>query len=151
LNSKLADAASLFVSPATGDYRLKGGAAAIDAGTLTSAPTVDFFGLSRPQGAAIDAGAIERPALAGDFNGDSQVNGADLGVWRIGFGTASGAGPSQGDADGDQDVDGVDFLIWQHERGADSAGNLAVPEPCAFLLVGTFAIVARRRRLSDPR
>jgi len=64
LNSKVADAASLFVNPAAGDYRLKPGAAAIDAGTMTLAPTVDFFGLVRPQGAGYDAGAIERPSTS---------------------------------------------------------------------------------------
>jgi parallel beta-helix repeat protein len=151
LNSRVADAASLFVSPATGDYRLKPGVVAIDAGTLTSAPGVDFFGLARPQGAAIDAGAIERPALAADFNGDGQVNGADLGVWRNGFGATGGASPSQGNADGDSDVDGADFLAWQRERGAGGTGTSSVPEPGGSLLAVATIVVAWRRSRVDRR
>jgi parallel beta-helix repeat protein len=146
LNSKLADAASLFVSPPTGDYSLKPGVVAIDAGTVTSAPSVDFFGTSRPQGAGVDAGAVERPSLVGDFNGDSQVNSADLGVWRNGFGAASGASAAQGDADGDRDVDGADFLAWQHGWGSSSIPASSVPESATPLLAWAVFIALARSR-----
>ncbi|MBI5538323.1 MAG: right-handed parallel beta-helix repeat-containing protein [Deltaproteobacteria bacterium] len=54
--------AALFVAPGS-DYKLKAGAPAIDKGTPSfggqQAPTVDFFGTARPQGAAFDIGAHE--------------------------------------------------------------------------------------------
>ena len=47
--------------------------------------------------------------IAGDFNGDGSVNGADLSEWQGGFDTTIAATHAQGDADGDHDVDGGDF------------------------------------------
>ena len=51
--------------------------------------------------------------LPGDFDGDSDVDGVDFGLWQAGYPMASGASLGDGDADGDGDVDGVDFGIWQ--------------------------------------
>jgi len=51
----------LFVNAALGDFRLLVGSPAINAGSPTGAPTVDFAGVSRPQGSAFDIGAFERP------------------------------------------------------------------------------------------
>jgi parallel beta-helix repeat protein len=149
VNSRVADAASLFVNPSAGDYRLKPGVAAIDVGTSTSAPTVDFFGLPRPQGAGIDAGAIERPALTGDFNGDGQVNGVDLGLWRNGFGMTGGASVVQGNADGDQDVDGADFLAWQREWGLSAAPTFSVPEPGVALMASALILSLACQRFGN--
>ncbi len=60
-----ASSAQLFVAPASGDYHLAAGAPAIDAGTASfsgnTAPSTDNGGNARPQGAAHDAGAHERP------------------------------------------------------------------------------------------
>jgi hypothetical protein len=50
-----------FVNFAGGDYRLGPRSPAIDAGTSVGAPTVDFEGQARPQGAGYDIGADERP------------------------------------------------------------------------------------------
>jgi hypothetical protein len=50
----------LFVNPAAADFHLQPGSPAIDRGSSTEAPTADFDGVSRPQGAAIDIGAFER-------------------------------------------------------------------------------------------
>ena len=50
-----------FVNPATGDYRLATGSAAIDKGLLLPSVTVDFDGQPRNQGARPDAGAFEHP------------------------------------------------------------------------------------------
>jgi hypothetical protein len=54
---------ALFLSAATGDYRLAPGSAAIDKGTASfagaSAPAVDAWGTPRPQGAGFDVGAHE--------------------------------------------------------------------------------------------
>jgi hypothetical protein len=43
----------------TGDYRLRATSPAIDAGIGTNAPSVDYSGTARPQGAAHDIGAFE--------------------------------------------------------------------------------------------
>jgi hypothetical protein len=49
----------LFVNAAAGNYRLQPGSPAIDAGSLTDAPTAAFDGTTRPQGPAVDIGAFE--------------------------------------------------------------------------------------------
>jgi len=54
----------LYVSPAwgtTGNYHLKAGSPAIDAGTPTGAPSTDLDGKLRPQGKGYDIGAYEYP------------------------------------------------------------------------------------------
>jgi hypothetical protein len=48
-----------------------------------------------------------------DFDGDGEVDGADLVNWKNGFGPGGSPGRAQGNADGDGDVDGADFLLWQ--------------------------------------
>lgn len=57
----------------------------------------------------------DRLALSADFNGDTGVDGLDLGIWQDNYGTVGTATQMQGDADGDMDVDGRDFLAWQRE------------------------------------
>jgi hypothetical protein len=50
----------LFVDPVASDFRLRAGSPAVDAGSATGAPAVDFAGAPRPQGAGFDIGAFER-------------------------------------------------------------------------------------------
>ncbi len=61
-HSFVATEAALFVDPTlpAGDYHLKAGAPAIDAGTPTDAPPTDFEGDLRPAGDGYDLGADER-------------------------------------------------------------------------------------------
>ena len=63
-SSFVATEAELFIDPTLpgGDYHLKAGAPAIDAGTATDAPSSDFEGDPRPSptGAGFDLGADER-------------------------------------------------------------------------------------------
>jgi hypothetical protein len=68
-------------------------------------------------------------AVAGDFNHDSAVNGADLAQWQGAYGATADA-----DANGDGVSDGADFLIWQQNVGA-GPGISAVPEPGYVALV----------------
>lgn len=94
------------------------------------------------------------PTFGADFDGNGIVEGADLGLWKTGFGMASGAGRSDGDADGDGDVDGSDFLIWQRQFGSGAAlrSNIAVPEPITGLLVGigiATGLIVRRGRVGQ--
>jgi hypothetical protein len=49
----------LFENPAIDDYRLRSGSPAVDAGAPVSFVTGDCSGSSRPQGAALDIGALE--------------------------------------------------------------------------------------------
>jgi hypothetical protein len=97
---------------------------------------------------AVVYGAITAPSIPGDFDGNGQVNGADLMKWKQDFGATAGS-----DANNDGRSDGADFLIWQRNFGSSAAvaSAAAVPEPTTFTallggcgLVG-FAIRSRRR------
>jgi glucose/arabinose dehydrogenase len=87
----------------------------------------------------------------GDFNGDANVDAADVGIWQAGFGTQSGADRTTGDVDGDGDVDGADYLLLQRNFGwsalnVATAASTAVPEPASVLMLSTaLAYMARRR------
>ena len=88
----------------------------------------------------------------GDFNGDSIVDGADLALWKAGFGTTANATRTQGDADGDLDVDGADFLVWQRQVGSGpNSTGAAIPEPTALVILatGVLAIFSRRSDLQE--
>jgi autotransporter-associated beta strand protein len=75
-------------------------------------------------------------ALAGDFDSDGDVDGADFVAWQTSFPTAGGASLAQGDADGDGDVDGGDFAVWQtHFPGPAGPGAAPVPEPVGFIAI----------------
>jgi hypothetical protein len=92
--------------------------------------------------------------VPGDFDADSDVDGADLARWRAGFGELGTANVDDGDADGDRDVDGADFLVWQRNLGltppAESiSGAFAAPEPgAACLAAGALLAGGRLVRLS---
>ena len=102
---------------------------------------------------AVDA-ALDGVFIDGDLNGNGVTNGADLAIWRSGFGDAAGATPAGGDVDGDGDVDGADFLRWQ--RGVASGGAISaasIPEPSGVLslltglaLLGKFGGKSSQRR-----
>lgn len=85
--------------------------------------------------------------IAGDFDGDSDVDADDLTRWKANAGDGGLA-----DADYDGDSDGHDFLIWQRNLGRTTPATGAagaVPEPAAATLATTFALVlafVRRRR-----
>jgi hypothetical protein len=48
-----------YLANGSGDYHLYSSSPAIDRGTSTKAPTIDFAGVARPRGAALDVGAYE--------------------------------------------------------------------------------------------
>lgn len=48
-----------YLANGTGDYRVYSSSPAIDRGTSAKAPTIDFAGVARPRGAAVDVGAYE--------------------------------------------------------------------------------------------
>ena len=99
--------------------------------------------------------AIASP-LVGDFDGSGIVDGGDLAIWQMGYGTTSGAATSDGDADGDFDVDGSDFLLWQQHTANPASFSIqtVVPEPSTFamLFVGsTLQLLWRRKCLKATR
>ena len=58
------------------------------------------------------------PSIAGDFTGDSRVDGSDFLAWQRGFGKpALTAAAPDGDADGDRDVDSADLGLWRTNFG----------------------------------
>jgi hypothetical protein len=69
-HSFVAAPGDLFVAPGV-DFHLSAASPALDAGTLTDAPSVDVEGNPRPVGAAVDVGAYETQLLeCGDGNVD---------------------------------------------------------------------------------
>lgn len=92
--------------------------------------------------------------LAGDYDADGVVDGADFLLWQRTFGTA--VEPAGSGADGDESglVDGGDLNVWQASFGQSSGGATAavaaVPEPGAALLAAAALVGAgsMRRRLA---
>lgn len=60
-NMTVADLAEVFEDASQGDFRLREGSPAIDAGSADFSPEVDIIGTARPQGSGVDVGAYERP------------------------------------------------------------------------------------------
>jgi parallel beta-helix repeat protein len=59
VDHNLTEGDSTFMNPQRGDFRLQPTSLAVDAGTHSDAPTVDFAGNGRPHGRAHDQGAFE--------------------------------------------------------------------------------------------
>lgn len=80
-------------------------------------------------------------AIPGDFDGDGDVDGDDLTMWKGSIGT------SEADANGDGASDGNDFLAWQRNFGT-GVPVTAIPESSSamLLLVGLGLYCARLKR-----
>ena len=86
-------------------------------------------------------------AIAGDLNGDGEVNSGDLDMVRGNWGTTVEPG-TNGDADGDGFVGSADLDIVRGNWGA-GANPASVPEPaCWMLLLGLCATLLSRRSRS---
>ncbi len=86
-------------------------------------------------------------AIAGDFDGDGDVDDADLAQWEGDYGVNSDS-----DADEDGMTTGLDFLYWQ-ENYTGSVSPLAaaavVPEPSAIVLASVLlGLMKTRRRMA---
>jgi hypothetical protein len=71
--------------------------------------------------------------IPGDYDGDFDVDGADLTAWEAGFGTK---------------FTSQDFLTWQRNLGSIAPLSSSIPEPGTFALAfgGVLAIVGARRK-----
>jgi hypothetical protein len=89
-------------------------------------------------------------AIAGDFDGDGDVDGADFVAWQTHFPTAGGAARADGDGDNDGDVDGADFVIWQTNFPTTTPSAITISEPLSLTLfvVCGMALSVRRMLLS---
>jgi hypothetical protein len=94
---------------------------------------------------------FQSAAIAGDFDVDGDVDGADFLTWQRGLGITGTATVGQGDANGDMNVNAADLAIWRQNfgPGASVAAVGAVPEPAACLLAllssVALGITGRRR------
>jgi T5SS/PEP-CTERM-associated repeat protein len=109
-------------------------AGTFDAIDLPALPT----GLAWNTAQLYSAGSISIDStLAGDFDGDGDVDRFDLATWRGDFGENGGS-----DGDGDGVSDGADFLVWQRHYGGEVSLAASVPEPSTGLLLAAGAVVA---------
>jgi hypothetical protein len=101
-----------------------------------------------PMPAVMITASLTELELAGDFQGDGDVDGGDLANWQTNFGSSESATHRQGDADGNHMVDGSDFLAWQRQLAVPAAPS-TTPEPqsAALAAVISGAVVLFRRFL----
>jgi hypothetical protein len=91
---------------------------------------------------------IGPPPIAGDFDSDNDVDGADFAAWKTNFPKSSSATLATGDADGDGDVDGADFIVWQTQlSNPPGPGSSPVPEPASFTAMLVVAVVLAAHRM----
>ena len=90
-------------------------------------------------------------AVAGDYDGNGQVNLQDYNTWRLAYGSAAAA------ADGNHNgiVDAADYVVWGKQFAGVGSGSgisaltAAIPEPGSLVLVvlATATAVAAVRRI----
>lgn len=85
------------------------------------------------------------PLPTADFDRDSRVDAADLGIWQTHFATGSPATQVEGDATDDGIVAGNDFLAWQTQwsaahTAAGSINTALVPEPSTAAIAVMVAV-----------
>jgi hypothetical protein len=93
-------------------------------------------------------------SIAGDFDADGDVDGADFLNWQLQVGASVPPGTGA-DATGDGQVDGLDLVEWSANLGAASstAAAASIPEPAAGALasLSLVALAVSRRRLASLR
>lgn len=84
--------------------------------------------------------------VLGDYNGDFEVDGEDLAVWKGSFGQPP-AGTTNADGDEDGDIDGNDFLVWQ--RNLQPAAVAAAAPLSAIFAAESATVAAVESDLAD--
>jgi hypothetical protein len=89
--------------------------------------------------------------IAGDYNGDGVVNGADYNYWRSTYGSVNSLA-----ADGNNDgvVDMADYVVWrEHAGGAGVGSEATVPEPglATLVIFGAGMMFFGFRRVRETR
>ena len=93
--------------------------------------------------------------FSADFDGDGDVDGADMLVWQRNVGKVNPKA-GDGDADGDHDVDHADLVALQSQFGSKFpavAALQAAPEPTGAVLLACaapMALAMRRRARLEP-
>ena len=81
----------------------------------------------------------------GDFDGDGDVDGADLLVWQRTLGSSGASLAADGNSDGV--VNGLDLDIWKTWFGSEAANPIqAVPEPAGLIMAAILLIPFERLR-----
>ena len=73
-----------------------------------------------------------------DFDGDGDIDLADLLIWQRGYGSTGQSSNSNGDANHDGTVDGLDMDVWRSSLGGSGSAmgqQAVVPEPASWTLV----------------
>ncbi len=110
----------LDASSLTGDRQLRWLDVANSVWTDVVAPTSSFVTLTAP-GTGQWVAVLSALELAGDFDSDGDVDGADFLAWQRGFGTEFNA---------------TDLTNWQSNFGATNGGLVAVvPEPSTLVML----------------
>jgi hypothetical protein len=86
--------------------------------------------------------------VAGDYDGDRDVDMNDFNAWKDSF----GSGEIGADGNGDGAVDAADYVMWRKLFASGGGGsNAAVPEPHTVVLFCFAAFVAYLRRTKPAR
>ena len=111
--------------------------------------------------AYIASGEVHRivtgSSLAGDYDGDGDVDAKDYDIWRENFGAGvRPPGLLQADGNKDSAVDAADYVVWRENLGATvevgSGSAAAAPEPAsvAYLWLAAILMLSATRRRRAP-
>jgi hypothetical protein len=91
-------------------------------------------------------------SLAGDYDRNDVVDGADYLIWKQGY-SSNQVRYAYGDGNGNGIVDAADYTVWRNNfgtslgSGALVASNFNVPEPASmFIVAAALTIIALHRR-----